>query len=74
MNGFIDHQPFQQSRRRFPGDSFELEKADVEPVGEQTLQVFLEAGEQGVSLAEIEQFGPAVDEELYPFGQCIELA
>ena len=74
MHGFVCHQLFEQRCRRIPGDSLELEKADVEPVGEQPLQVLFKAGEQGIALLEIDQFGPAVDEKLYPFGERIELA
>ena len=47
MHGLVCHQLFEQRRRQFPGDALELEKADVEPVGEQPLQILFEAGEPG---------------------------
>src|SRR6516162_11314098 len=74
VHGLIGHQLLKQRRRRFPGDSLELEKADVEPVGEQSLQILLEARESGIVLPEINQLGAAVDEELYPIGERVELA
>src|SRR6516164_8052677 len=74
VHGLIGHQLLKQRRRRFPGDSLELEKADVEPVGEQALQILFEAGEHGIVLPQINQFGAAVDEELDPFGEGIELS
>src|ERR1700756_2323648 len=74
VHGLIGHQLFEQCRRRFPGDSLELEKADVEPVGKQPPQVLFEAEEHGVALLEIKQFGATVDQEFYPFRERVELA
>ena len=46
VHRLVDHQLFEQRRRRFPGDPLQLEKADVEPVGEQPLQIVLEPAQQ----------------------------
>src|SRR6516165_1703358 len=74
VNRLIGHQLLEQCGRRFPGDSLELEKADVEPIGEQPLQILFEARQSRIVLPEIHQFGTAIDKKLYPFGERIELA
>src|ERR1700752_1140439 len=74
VNGFVGHQLFEQGRGRFPGNSLELEEADVEPVGEQPLQILFETGKLGVALPPIDQFRPSIDEELDPLGKRVELA
>ena len=73
VHRLVDHQLLEQCGRRFPGDALQLEKADVEPVGEQPLQILLEPAQQRVAPPEVDQLGAAIDEEFDPFGKRVEL-
>ena len=74
VHRLVRDQLFEQGRGRFPADPLQLEKADVEPIGEQTLQIVFEAAQQRIARAEIHQFGAAIDQKLDALGQRIELA
>ncbi len=74
VHRLVGHQFFEQRRRRLPADPLQLEKADIEPIGEQPLQILLETAQQRVVAAEVNQLGAPIDQELDPFGERVELA
>ena len=73
MDRLVARELFEERGRRIPGDALHFEEADIEPAGEQVLEVELERGERRVLLGELHQLGAHVDQELHAFGQRVEL-
>src|SRR5690348_5822189 len=68
MHRLVDHELFEQRRGGFTSDALQLEKSDVEPVGEQPLQILFEPAQQWIMPSEVDELGASVDEELHPLG------
>src|SRR5581483_12032688 len=73
VHGFIDAELLEQGGRRIPGDAFELEEADIEPSGQQRLQVGFQRRETALLAYQLEQLGAHVDQEFDPLRQGVEL-
>ena len=74
VHGLVGDQLFQERRRRFPTDPLQFEKADIEPVGEQLAEIVGETPHRHVAVGQRDQLVAAIDKELNPFRQRVELA
>ena len=74
MDGLVVHQLFQKRRRGIPVDADQVEEGHVEPGAQEGTQVFAQGTGGRVGLAQRQQFGTQVDDELHPLRDADELA
>ena len=72
MDRLVDHDLFQHGGGRAPGDALQFQEADIEPGGQQALEVALQRRQRRVALDLIYKLGPHVHQELDTFRQRIE--
>ena len=74
VHRFVLDEFLQKRRRRFPGDAFQIEKADIEPGGEQRMNVGIQRLQAYVFRREQHQLGAQVHQKLHALTELVELA